>query len=552
MLKLIGRFLILFIIFISTIFLTCSKDSTGHQEEGTLIKAINGGVLTSPDGLLTLTIPPNALDADTYINIEIVQKDDYPDVLDSMQIVGEVYELRPDRLELNIPAKIENDMPENEVSSIITDDRYPLINGILISSDGTVEGVDSSHVQYNLMDGSAIFSGRISHFSFVFKSDDIYTYPPFKIQGKIFAGAEMGPDVSFVDVEHSVSVKFDNASPYDLFIAIKNGTSLDPAVGWTSVPTFCEVPFFGSTTQDITPQWSCEETGSGSIFLSFSVTILDPDVEAPPQGSLLSLYQEIECIAPVVATFCGDNQLRQMMGFWFKYFGNEPCEAVNKPPEDRTVINSPGVIQDIIKSMVSTYGNGILKKDITDEQKQNIEEDFEFNTDGLTISLPQNYKTISSSSQMFDTEEYVVLFNVMHEDIPIADPVNHFQYGFVFDRDGITTNNYQPSPSFPYDFYQDTDYWIEAMYDPINGWGMQVTDVANNSHTLVESNARMIIMGNTLILFVPRSEFLADTIGYRMTAYRHPGDWGLTSGDWDGDVLPPVADGLNWVNLDHL
>ena len=59
-------------------------------------------------------------------------------------------------------------------------------------------------------------------------------------------------------------------------------------------------------------------------------------------------------------------------------------------------------------------------------------------------------------------------------------------------------------------------------------------------------------MGNTLMLFVPRSEFLADTIGYRMTAYRHPGDWGLTSGDWDGDVLPPVADGLNWVNLDHL
>ena len=202
--------------------------------------------------------------------------------------------------------------------------------------------------------------------------------------------------------------------------------------------------------------------------------------------------------------------------------------------------------------MVNTYGNGILKEDITDEQKQNIEEDFQFDTDGLTISLPQNYKTIGSSSQMVASEEYVVLFNVMHEDIPIADSVNHFQYGFVFDRDGNTANNYQPSPSYPYDFYQDTDYWIEAKYDPINGWGMQVTDAANNSFTAVESNARMIIMGNTLILFVPQSEFLANTIGYRMTAYRHPGDWGSPSGDWDGDVLPPVADGLNWVDISSL
>jgi hypothetical protein len=58
----------------------------------------------------------------------------------------------------------------------------------------------------------------------------------------------------------------------------------------------------------------------------------------------------------------------------------------------------------------------------------------------------------------------------------------------------------------------------------------------------------MLIIGNTLILLVPRNEFMADYIGYRMSAYRHPGDWGV-GGDWDGDVQPPVADGLKWVDI---
>ena len=45
-----------------------------------------------------------------------------------------------------------------------------------------------------------------------------------------------------------------------------------------------------------------------------------------------------------------------------------------------------------------------------------------------------------------------------------------------------------------------------------------VNDATNGVITTPASNARMIVVGNTLMCFVPRDEFLSDNIGYRMTA----------------------------------
>jgi hypothetical protein len=137
----------------------------------------------------------------------------------------------------------------------------------------------------------------------------------------------------------------------------------------------------------------------------------------------------------------------------------------------------------------------------------------------------------------------------MYEDIPIGDPVNHLIYAFAFDRDGNTANNVQSTPDHPYNETQDTDYLTTAMYDPTYGWRMYVVDLSNNSSTIVESNARMIITGNASIVFIPQTEFLANTIGYRYFTYQHLGDYGLDTGVWDIDVLPPVNDGLYLFEL---
>lgn len=128
---------------------------------------------------------------------------------------------------------------------------------------------------------------------------------------------------------------------------------------------------------------------------------------------------------------------------------------------------------------------------------------------------------------------------------PFADGTNTYQYAFVFDADGDTTNNYEASVEYPNDFFQDTDRWYVATYDPTTGWAMEVTDATNGTLTTVPSAARIVIQGNAIVLAVPAAEFALVRPKYRLTAFRHTGDYGLNPPhDWDGSLWPPVDQGL--------
>ena len=86
-----------------------------------------------------------------------------------------------------------------------------------------------------------------------------------------------------------------------------------------------------------------------------------------------------------------------------------------------------------------------------------------------------------------------------------------------------------------------------SRYTPSGGWELKVTDASNSTMTDVtaSSNARIIIKDNTLLLIVPKSEFTAADPKFRLTAFRHTGDYGIPSPhDWDGSIWPAVADGL--------
>lgn len=141
--------------------------------------------------------------------------------------------------------------------------------------------------------------------------------------------------------------------------------------------------------------------------------------------------------------------------------------------------------------------------------------------------------------------ETLMLVNRVEKPIPLADATNRYQYGFVFDADGDTTNNYQPSASYPNDFFKDTDRWYEANYDPASGWSLKVSDATGGTPKQVTSNARIIIRDDTITLVVPTSEFKVQKPKFRVTAFRHTGDYGMNPPyDWDGSVWPAVADGL--------
>jgi len=141
--------------------------------------------------------------------------------------------------------------------------------------------------------------------------------------------------------------------------------------------------------------------------------------------------------------------------------------------------------------------------------------------------------------------DYLVIAAIVEEDIPLDDPDNMYQYAFVFDSDGDTGNNYTPLPAYPNDFFSDTDRWYQATYTPGGGWELLVNDATDSVISEIASDARIIVRDNALFLVVPASEFAVAEPAFRITAFRHTGDYGIDPPhDWDGSIWPAVADGL--------
>lgn len=122
-----------------------------------------GGVLTSPDGRLTLTIPPNALASTETITIASVPVAASGAVADDIAALDPdlVYELRPDGLEFNVPASVrvetERD-PDGTTGSIGA-------VALLLNSNDTLESLDA--VASAPADGGAsvVATAELEHFS---------------------------------------------------------------------------------------------------------------------------------------------------------------------------------------------------------------------------------------------------------------------------------------------------------------------------------------------------------------------------------------------------
>lgn len=141
------------------------------------------------------------------------------------------------------------------------------------------------------------------------------------------------------------------------------------------------------------------------------------------------------------------------------------------------------------------------------------------------------------------TGECVILGMVLSSFVPEADPVNSYQFGFVFDSDGNSGNNWVPLPQFANDYFQDTDLWFAVEYSPFSGWRLNVTSAGKQSPA--SSAARAIIKDNTITLVVPRSEFASSTPTFRLTSFRHSGDYGQNPPyDWSADYHPRLNEAL--------
>ncbi|MEM7437496.1 MAG: hypothetical protein AAF436_20250, partial [Myxococcota bacterium] len=170
----------------------------------------------------------------------------------------------------------------------------------------------------------------------------------------------------------------------------------------------------------------------------------------------------------------------------------------------------------------------------------------QFNDSTYPCGVGETALTLCQNTSPIPEGDYIVVFNILADDVVLDDPENLWVYAFVFDADDNPVNNFQPLPQFPGDFFQDTDRWYQAQYAPGAGWSLRVTDATIDPGGSVASQARLIIIDNILALVVPRSEFSVDRPRFRVTNFRHVGDFGqVPPPNWDADVQPPVKDGLN-------
>ena len=157
---------------------------------------------------------------------------------------------------------------------------------------------------------------------------------------------------------------------------------------------------------------------------------------------------------------------------------------------------------------------------------------------------PNGFTICPPGTPQMVADEMVVIAAAFRAAVPTADPVNRYQYGFVFDSDNTPGNNYQANAQYADDLFKNTDRWYEGSYAPSTGWALKASTAFNGNIQTTTTKARMIVSGNSITLVLPASEIAAKA-PYRLTAFRHKGDFGMNPPyDYDGSVWPLVGQAL--------
>jgi hypothetical protein len=145
------------------LFLTCNDDG-GGGEGGTSRETIGpeGGEITSADGRLTLTFPPDAFSEDTEITIREINPEDLPPEFDGLDPEF-AYVLEPDGIEFAVPVTATlmlDEEPVQDDGSLETE--FALL---ITSSDGELEVLENLSREVDEDANMTTVSGELSHFS---------------------------------------------------------------------------------------------------------------------------------------------------------------------------------------------------------------------------------------------------------------------------------------------------------------------------------------------------------------------------------------------------
>jgi hypothetical protein len=137
--------------------------------------------------------------------------------------------------------------------------------------------------------------------------------------------------------------------------------------------------------------------------------------------------------------------------------------------------------------------------------------------------------------------EVVVVAATYEDALPAAGDEHHYTYAAVFESNGDPSDDWQFQGGFDWDFFIGTDRWYQAHWDPGSGtWTLVVSNTLTNGGP---SGVRALIMGDTILWIIPKSELPAEVPGVRVTSFVHDGSYRaeVSGGDVNGaDPTEPL------------
>jgi hypothetical protein len=515
--------------------------------------------VTSSDGQATLNVPVGSLpEGVTPEDLQLVPLDvsQVVTVLDGGPAPMAAYELQPDGLQFNGPVTLTIRRP-------LTDFNRPMVVHHLSGANyDKVELI--SDLEIHAMDASTgEVAFEVTHFSTVVLDWALgleYKSTPGRLDYKHFP---VGPwDWTWTVTRTAGATRTIETHNVTIEITL---TSLAWTVegtaqggGQVAPHTPFDAPEFWTVHTDVISQTlpvECEAPGPGHIFHDLNVEYPSHYKVTLPNGPVTEDTPTLRSrFAPNIFVNCDAEGISGCSEVEAKTDSAISVgQALGVPEEEFCGATAARLILELIHSSnevepkAVAHNHTTLKADAPIHIPYSTQDvDLKFNNTEFECGLGANgYTLCPDPAGVVPAGDFVILFALFEADIPLEDATNVYQYGFVFDSDGDAGNNYQASPAYPNDFFSGTDRWYEARYEPASGWSLAVTDASNGGFVSVVTTARIIIFENTMVLVVAASEFAVAKPDYRITAFRHTGDYGMSPPhDFDGSIWPSVADGL--------
>lgn len=270
------------------------------------VSALGGGTVTSPDGLVTLDIPANALSEAMAIDIRPVPRESWSTEISDSDPVGEVYEFLPDGLEFSVPATLTMQLGAGIVAGLArADNQFPALFAASREADAPSVELDSVTTAYELTPGTATAVVQISNFSRKwFNGNPGDRANIHGLDGNapvVSGGGELGPDESDVGVSQPVMLWAFNATTEGSvtvwFEFFQRG-----AVTWDDGSTKMLPLGAGTTGAGFHAglddrSWTCNEEGEGWINVAYLFNFRPAGQKASWRN--INTAQDIVCKIPL-------------------------------------------------------------------------------------------------------------------------------------------------------------------------------------------------------------------------------------------------------------